>query len=292
VLRRGAHSLAILADNKVYRIKDILAQRGLDWRADSMTILCERRYRDTLLRQTLVHTGLLDGAPLKQLSAAALEAAVRSRPEGRPGHALKLGRFGPSNITLGVPRALFNEFVSHLRAMHEAERCDTAAADELVVVMRLGDEAPKTARGWMMMADQYLSSRAGRHARVSKAVICAVLHYDADPQQNGVRYNSHSEHKDAKAFQLVDELSSYLHSRHGLTTRVRSNPDVDRDICFYVFSKHVVGVSKKHQLGPEANHTKGIDPGPGRPGLFSLAHRIRLELDPLTTRQTRRIATW
>ena len=291
-LRRGPQSLAVLAQNSVYRLQDILAQRGLDWRADSIAILCEARYRGTLLRTALVQSSLLDGVPLVRMGANAIEAALASRAEGgKPGHALLVGRSGPSNLTLGAPETLFASFVRHMAARHAAAECEVAASDELIIVMRLGDEAPKSAFGWMVRADRYMASPRGKAAGLRRAVVCAVLHYDADSERGGVRYNQHTERKDATAFVLVDELRRHLKRKHKLHVRVRSNPDVDADICFYVFSPHVVGVTRFHQLGPpEANASEGrafgLDPGPGRPGLFALAERIRDELN-LTNHMSR-----
>lgn len=280
VLRRGPHSIAILAENKVYRIKDILAQRGPDWRSDSISILCEPRYRGTLLRKTLMDTSQMNGSPLKGLDDEALEAAVRSRFEGRPGHALRIGRTGPSTIKLGTMRANFHAYVQHLQKLHASKRCDAAAADELAIVMRLGDEAPETAKGWMQKADQYLKSS---RARLRKAVVCAVLHYDPDVNHldTGIAPFLHTDRKDQRSFQLIDELIAHLRAR-GLETRVRSNPDVDADMCFYVFSRHVVGVTRVKELYRDSRtreRTVGVDPGLGRPGLFSLVDQIRLAMN-------------
>ena len=282
VLRRGPHSIAILAENKVYRIKDILAQRGSDWRSDSISILCEPRYRGTLLRMTLMDTSQMAGSPLKGLDDDALEAAVRSRFEGRPGHALRVGRTGPSTITLGTMRANFHAYVQHLQKLHASKRCDAAAADELAIVMRLGDQAPETAKGWMQKADQYLKSS---RAKLRKAVVCAVLHYDPDGNDlhTGIAPFLHTDRKDQRSFQLIDELIAHLRSR-GLETRVRSNPDVDGDMCFYVFSPHVVGVTRVKELYRDTQNrtrgrTLGFDPGLGRPGLFSLVDQIRLAMN-------------
>jgi hypothetical protein len=282
VLRRGPHSIAILAENKVYRIKDILAQRGPDWRSDSISILCEPRYRGTLLRKTLMDTGQMNGSPLKGLDDEALEAAVRSRFEGRPGHALRVGRTGPSTITLGTMKANFHAYVQHLQKLHASKRCDVAAADELAIVMRLGDSAPETAKGWMQKADQYLKTS---RARLRKAVVCAVLHYDPDGNHldTGIAPFLHTDRKDQRSFQLIDELIAHLRSR-GLETRVRSNPDVDGDMCFYVFSPHVVGVTRVKELYRDSRtrdtgRIVDFDPGLGRPGLFSLVDQIRLVMN-------------
>ena len=52
----------MLERNSWYRFGDIVNTKGHRYRLDSATILCEPRYRSSLLRQMLFRTALLDGA--------------------------------------------------------------------------------------------------------------------------------------------------------------------------------------------------------------------------------------
>ena len=247
-----------------------------------MSILCEPRYRGTLLRRTIVSVGTLDGVPLHELGDKALEAAVRSRPEGPLGHARVVGRTGPNNITLGPVDMLIPSFVKSMISMRDTDGCEVAADDELVVVLRLGDEVPHGITGWTVAVNRYLKEQAGLNVAplVRRAVVCAVLHYDGDVvDAQGVRINQHHRNKDALSFQRVDEMVQALRNRGLEDVRVRSEPQVDRDICFYTFSRHVVGVQRSssiHKFNHEFNWTsRKTQPGPGRPGIFTLVSRLR-----------------
>ena len=105
--------VAVLDHNSHYRFSDIIRSEGNRYRYDSVTVLCEPRYRNTLLREALLRSSHLNGAPLAELcgSAAptstacgeAVEAAVAQTAEPHPsqvGWARLQGHSGPSGITL------------------------------------------------------------------------------------------------------------------------------------------------------------------------------------------------
>ena len=288
----GPYNLAVLQDNQVYRIKDVLGQRA-NWRLLSIRILCEPRYRLTLLRKTLVATSLLDGVPMARLSDGAMEAALRSRSESEvaPGHAQLTGHVGPNNITLAEPKTLFHTFARVLKESYHSKPCEVAAADELVVAMRLGDEAPSSgAKGWKLKIDKHI--KAHKVYPVRKLVVSAALQYvGSGPQQ----INRHTVEKDAIGIQIVDDLCTWAREKRNLSVRLRSQPVADDDVCYYVFSRHVLGVSRAHKYtlkgrwadvtglrntNSSTNGTVGLYPGPGRPGLISIAEPLRVVIDP------------
>ena len=135
--------MALLEFNSVYRLSDMAG--GFEGshpylRLGSLTILCEERYRGTLLREMLRATASLDGTPLTSLSDAHVEAAIASRAEGARGYALLRGRRGPNNVTLhGTYEKNLQILTSLLMARRSQGRCPTAAADTLVVYLRMGD---------------------------------------------------------------------------------------------------------------------------------------------------------
>lgn len=59
--------IAVLEGNSVYRVGDVLGLNGARYRLDSTSILCEPRYRATLLRRVLVSTSTLNGRPTGEL---------------------------------------------------------------------------------------------------------------------------------------------------------------------------------------------------------------------------------
>ena len=58
--RIGKHKLAVLEKNSVYRVHDLLLHSGVRFRQDSVTVLCEPAFRNTLLREVLTTTTTIE----------------------------------------------------------------------------------------------------------------------------------------------------------------------------------------------------------------------------------------
>ena len=123
--RIGKHKLAVLEKNSVYRMHDLLIHGGVRFRRDSISVLCEPTFRNTLLREVLTSTTTIDGGRPLTARGSVLEALVSERSDGvdaavnvddvddvggtrshhiaNPGQgfALAAGVFGPSKIALG-----------------------------------------------------------------------------------------------------------------------------------------------------------------------------------------------
>jgi hypothetical protein len=231
--RASSFGMAVQAFNPVYRIKDTLFNLGETWRIDSMIILCESRYRGTLLRQALVRMLSVDGEPgrLSRLSDSAVEKFIATRgDDGRPGHFRMLG-FGPFGSGVSLTKFLMPGFVMRLRDLQATGACSEAEADELVVVIRLGDEIQKP-RELVHVVRRYL---AAHPCEVARAEVSGTINFASNSPL--FRYNDSVVQMSLAA---VDELVALLR-REGLPTRVRSEPVADRDICHYIFSDHVIG---------------------------------------------------
>lgn len=144
--------VAVLDHNSHYRFSDIIRSEGNRYRYDSVTVLCEPRYRNTLLREALLRSSHLNGAPLAELcgSAAptstacgeAVEAAVAQTAEPHPsqvGWARLQGHSGPSGITLSSSDTRMAARSSALATKSHTGKCFKAPLNTLVVPVRMGD---------------------------------------------------------------------------------------------------------------------------------------------------------
>ena len=282
---RNGYSLVVLANNMAYRMKDVLTHRN-DYRWAAMVILCNSRYRGTLLRRSLHQTSLVDGILLQNLTDGAVERAVRSRADGlTPGHYYDNGFTGPSNISLGTPLSLLTAFVRNLKAMRGTQSCHEVENDELAITMRLGDSMPKTARVYKVAAGAYRAcSLRASHCSVSKprkAVVLAVANYAMSPGQTYGSLLDITE-RNAHAVRIIDELMRHLRQM-GLPARLRSSPNADSDLCLITFAAHATGINRQYMFrDPEytTNTTafeldKAQRQGRPRPGLWSFANALR-----------------
>ena len=283
--QRNGYSLAVLANNMAYRMKDVLMHRN-DYRWAAMVILCNRRYRGTLLRRSLHQTSLIDGIPLQNLTDEAVERAVTSRADRlTPGHYYDNGLKGPSNISLGTRLSLLNAFVRNLKAMRGTHACREVENDELAITMRLGDSMPKTAREYKVAAVAYraCSFRASpcSVSKPRKAVVLGVANYAMSPgQTNGSLLDITQ--RNAHAVRIIDELVRHLRQM-GLPARLRSSPNVDSDLCLITFAVHATGINRQYMFRhPEyTTNTTAYEldrtqrQGKPRPGLWSFAHALR-----------------
>ena len=132
----------------------------------------------------------------------------------------------------------------------DPEQCHGADEDELVVPLRLGDSCSDMTAARNSI-DKYLASSCGQG--IKRALVTGVLHYGRagihHPKKHsaakdaagyyGYRFARSSE-LDARAESIVDAIVAHLQTVHGLTVRVRSEPNADFDLCFSVFSLHIL----------------------------------------------------
>lgn len=241
--RIGEFGLAVLERNSVYRAGDLLRQVGSSWRRDSISILCEPAFRGTLLREVFRGISTIAGKPISpSLPDAAVESIISKRTDDgrRPGYALTTGRVGPSEVDLGHSGALMKAFARAVSVMHAEGRCSGADADEVVVPLRLGDiQTDVAAAGYRI--DQFLNSQDGRN--ITKAVVQAVLHFGFNVRTkiDGTTETEFRRDKEGEEASLrtIREVVDILKTR-GLEVRIRSEPNVDFDMCFRIFSKHFI----------------------------------------------------
>ena len=244
IKRVGTWHLALLESNPVYRVKDLVQRKGARWRLDAMTILCEPRYRGTLLRQALARSVTVDSRKLSTtLSDAEVEAQIATRAEGQVGHYQLTGHEGPSGVSL--PRSLWGSLLHELRLRRGNGDCaDVASPDELVVIMRLGDEVSHTAQ-LMKAIRSYLAthnatSESG-YPSPRRAVVSGTLAF-ADNKLGGTRRAFAANDREVnQSLSAVRSMLSLLH-KEGISARVRSETVADKDLCYYIFSPHVVGI--------------------------------------------------
>lgn len=245
----GRYSLAVLAHNTVYRVSDILRQRGSRWRLDAITVLCEPRYRSTALRGALVATSKLDSRPMSRVRDDVLEAKLRRRSESsinrteRVGYAKLRDEDGPNGVYLGLPGDSIRAFASELGALRRAGECPAAGDETLVVVVRAGD-AQENVTALIERVDAHLSTLRAAGAAVKQLLVSAVAMYANNPLQGfpHVRKRTAYRHRDSgdlASAKAVDEVLEYARER-GLKGGVRSVPDADADLCFYAHSSHLV----------------------------------------------------
>ena len=154
-------------------------------------------------------------------------------------HSYAIGLSGENGVTLGSIHANTVALATALVAKRgrEPTQCRGAADDELVVPLRLGDmlSDPSSAKREI---DKYMKSDCG--GGITKAVITGVLHYGyAKGSKNSTRYER-SDKDDKLSLTMVDLIVEHLKQVHSLQVRVRSEPNADLDMCFVVFSRHII----------------------------------------------------
>ena len=109
-----------------------------------MTILCESRYRDSLVRKILVKTTTFPWTDDRDRNSALLrddqefEGAVASAlGEGHYQHAYRTGNSGPQ-FQLTSSQEMLLKLLESLQTLSDSGACDAAKEDELVLPLRLG----------------------------------------------------------------------------------------------------------------------------------------------------------
>mmetsp|Transcript_47458 Transcript_47458/g.122627 ORF Transcript_47458/g.122627 Transcript_47458/m.122627 type:complete len:591 (+) Transcript_47458:339-2111(+) len=245
VLPFEGSEIAVLSDNSVYRLNDILLKTGTRWRLDSFTILCEERYRNSLLRLVLMKALTFppsdegSGVGVESGAGADADQAFEQRVaaalhEPLPGFAKWTHRGGPGELQLANSTQLLETLASELRRRHEAGECDGAQEGELVVSLRLGD-LNSIAASVVHVVREYVRKHPGK---VQAVVLMAVLHYGANTVSSKELLWMRSKETDTKSIDVLREVVAGVRAL-GLPVRVRSESDADKDLCFLCFSDRV-----------------------------------------------------
>jgi len=251
--------VAVLDHNSHYRFSDIIRSEGNRYRYDSVTVLCEPRYRNTLLREALLRSSHLNGAPLAELcgSAAptstacgeAVEAAVAQTAEPHPsqvGWARLQGHSGPSGITLSSSDTRMAARSSALATKSHTGKCFKAPLNTLVVPVRMGDvlcgdaETAKKPPGIedlvssvkALIAKLAHSGQPATHVHYS-----GVMHYGSN-EVNG-RYER-TPKCDVNNRQYVQTLLARSKAQGLPGVTLHSEVGADEDLCTLAYSPRVL----------------------------------------------------
>lgn len=245
--------VAVLEHNSHYRLSDITNALGLRYRYDSVTVLCEPRYRKTLLRDALVRSSFLDGVPLANLCGnepprstacgQAVERAISERAEPKPGWANLQGASGESNLTLSTGGEKEAALASALSGKLHRGGCQKAPKSTLVVSVRMGDvlcddpRVQKHATKIMSLVNEvkaYINRSVDviTHVRFS-----GVMHYGSNEIAGLYMRTKQCDFNNRHFVQTLLQAADF----HGLPgVRLQSEVDADSDLCTFVYSPHVL----------------------------------------------------
>ena len=252
--------IVVLERNEVYRVDDMVYCDAASFgcmraRLDARTILCEKMYRGTLLRQMLAQ--VTDEASrsdrtdcdrgCEKHSAAIAEpfpgfgyASYRDAETALQGQINSLVAAGPAGPTQRL------EALSQLVEDASGD-CNPAAEDELVVPLRMGDVLPSSPEDVVQSVREALATPAMQS--VTSVVFNAVMHYGANEMNDAFMRTPVT---DQANMAFVDSLS-LLCEGLGVPISFRSEPSVDTDLCYLVHSPRVMIAATKSEDG----HTTG-----------------------------------
>ena len=227
-IKRSDDGLAILRSNPIYRASDIIFQRGMRWRRDSIAILCNNRYRGTLLRKVLEATTTYPSN------------TDFTRSHSWPPNATMCGATGPNGATLAAPERLLQELVRLLLSPEGDCARRQPRGDRLVVPLRLGDIGSRMlhdqwggAHKLVAAVQQYLKE----HPSATKVVLNAVLNYSPNPWLGRFAGNAS---EDAAGLRTRQQLFDSFHHAVKGGARWRSEPVLDDDLCLLVRAPHIL----------------------------------------------------
>lgn len=221
----------MLQNNAVYRLGDLATHKGQRWRLDSVSVLCQPIFRGTILREFLKATSRWRGQllPIADAEAESLAAAI---DDGRLGYACLRGNSTemPSsmsflNVTGWHRRLLLADLVEK---RFRKGGLETAAADELVVYLRMGDVVPDFGN-----VTRAVDAALEEHRGIHRLVLSGVLHF------GGIGEYVYSEIKIQPNLEVLRRLTQRYEVK-GFEVSVRSDPDADADLCYLAFAPHVV----------------------------------------------------
>jgi hypothetical protein len=226
---------------------------GMRYRYDSVTVLCEPRYRKTLLRDALVRSSFLDGVPLANLCGnepprstacgQAVERAISERAEPKPGWANLQGASGESNLTLSTGGEKEAALASALSGKLHRGGCQMAPKSTLVVSVRMGDvlcDDPRVQKH----APKIMSLVNASKAYINRSVdvithvrFSGVMHYGSNEIAGLYMRTKQCDFNNRHFVQTLLQAADF----HGLPgVRLQSEVDADSDLCTFVYSPHVL----------------------------------------------------
>lgn len=243
--------LVVLERNEVYRVDDMVYCSSTSVgcfraRLDARTIMCEEMYRHTLLRKMFkqLHgdTASLDTVEYEHKMAAIAE----------PFAGYAYASYKDAEAALGQEDALGQDTQARLRALSELVEaakgdCTPAAEDQLVVPLRMGDIFPTSVEELLQPIKDALATPTMQDVR--SVVFNAVMHYGANEVNGRFMRDATT---DAANLKFVDSLSA---ASEGLMNAdlvripisFRSEPSVDKDLCYLVHSPNVLIAAKKDE---------------------------------------------
>ena len=254
--------VVVLERNEVYRANDIVYCDAEDdkgctrARLDARTIMCEKIYRGTLLRQMLAATCEINGR------AAACDDGCEARnaaiAEPHPGFSYtthydaaheEVGKMSGCRAAterlqgrcLGKGFLMVGEAMARLETLSgliEAARgnCTPAKDDELIVPLRMGDMLPESAEDVVQSVKRALASAPSKSVR--SVVFNAVMHYGNNLLYTGAPGGKwvRTAHTDQTNLQFLEKLFKLAKERIGVPLTFRSEPVLDTDLCYLVHS--------------------------------------------------------
>jgi len=263
----------VLERNEVYRVDDLVYCTStndgcLRARLDARTIMCEEVYRNTLLRKMFeqLHrdTASLDAAA--SLDAVEYEHKMAAIAEPFAGYSYAryidaeagagLDPLGQDWTTLkGDPSAARLRALSELVEAAKGD-CTPAAEDQLVVPLRMGDILPTSVEELLQSVKDALATPAMQGVRL--VVFNAVMHYGANEMAGNWVRDATTDEMNLKFIDSLSAASEGLMNADLVRIPIsfRSEPSVDKDLCYLVHSSNVLIAAKKVE-GP---HTAGSFP--------------------------------
>jgi len=242
---------AVIANNSVYRMSDLVHHSGTRWRVDSTSILCMPRFRGTLMRDLLTKTSTYDGKRLADLKTTVMEERVMGINEGRQGYACTTGESGAATgrgLMLATSEQQLEGLAYLVAERAESGRCGGARSTDLVVSLRMGDVRPNVtavqlaveqaleqASSVVTIARSQKPHTTPPEAQIGRVLFNGILHY------GGYSHVPKASRQSVETnIAVVRQLEAWVRSK-GLLSAVRSVPDADDDLCFLALSRNVVG---------------------------------------------------
>eukprot|EP00408_Alexandrium_pacificum_P016832 CAMPEP_0171188020 /NCGR_PEP_ID=MMETSP0790-20130122/17617_1 /TAXON_ID=2925 /ORGANISM="Alexandrium catenella, Strain OF101" /LENGTH=375 /DNA_ID=CAMNT_0011653091 /DNA_START=44 /DNA_END=1171 /DNA_ORIENTATION=- len=227
-------SVSVFETNSRYRMSDLLSHHGKRWRVDSFAIMCDPKFRNTLLRDVLRETSNLGGADgvgpdasLANLSDGELEQLVGRNYEGPPGYSCVVGETGAGRLQFGTSEEQIAVLARLIASRYQRGLCERAEPSDVVVYVRLGDarrhEDAIVDAVWGMV-----NSTKG----IKRIVFSGVAHY---PGYGPWVVNDRSV---AGSVELMYKLTARFKLR-GFDTAMRSEPSADKDMCYMATARHL-----------------------------------------------------
>jgi len=224
ISRATAWNLAVLPSNMVYRVGDILRQTGMRYYHDSAAILCQARYRGTMLRTVLQNASLWKGTSLRNWPDTTLEKVLSSHAQG---YYSMLPDDTHSGLQLGSKKLMLETTERALMEM----KCSHANESSLVVHIRMGD---KTFPDLSSIIPCVWDALQGGDRK--EIILNGVINFSPNPWLGKFHYN---ESQVATIGNDISTLVWTLRKRFQKPVTVRSEPSADDDICFAVKSPNV-----------------------------------------------------